>query len=1102
MMKFEGKIRIKNKMKPSTMVLFLTFVLLLSHGSLISIGQAEDAVSSATFMHTPHLSRCSVCPGEIEVEKTVWNNSSGSWSQSTIVSEGEIVVFHVSIYNPYDDYLIHFGGKVLDILPCNLRYINGSSTIYEESGWPNLEEVYWDENKVVWPQAPTIYPHEYLNFTYQAQGILCGSAFLKNNLTVIPGFLEHVCDPSDVIYNDGSMNVYDTASVLVTTMGAPTADFTYEPRFPLVNQTVWFNSTSFDMDGSIESYFWEFGDGGNSTQENTTHYYENIGEYLVILTVTDNDGFSDHTSKTILITTGEPVISYVYPEDNTTNVILLPPLIIEVYDADSSEIQIQWWSNVTGTWMVFAENSSAPNKLFTQKNPAFTSYNTTYWWGVSITDGMFWTNETYQFTTREEIIDDEAPILFADYSDQMGTTGDPLRFSIIVTDNLDDAAVLYVSVLWGENQLWNDTMQWNTSMNRWELTVDIPHNDTLCYYWFYMRDTSGNVGFLQGNYSPIPISDNDPPIIENILSTPNVQKPMQWVNISASVFDNMGVTRCSVQIWGPNGFTGLNESMIPLDENTWFYNQSYTAMGMYYFTIWAEDTSGNTYTSEQHGFNITNYPEKPRRPSGLTTVKRRTTAGYTTEGFDVDGDPIQFRFDWHAAGSHAYSAWSEFLETEELTLSNGNVSITMYHSWSQAGSYSVRAQSRDIYGAMSPWSDPITVRVIGTSTSRYTGEPPVADMSAGEPYEGFVNDDIVFDGSASSDEDGVIVSYVWEFGDGNTGTGETVTHRYTQSGSFTVTLTVTDDDNKKDSCTGTAVITQLNRPPETPSIEGETDGSVNITYTYTLFCYDADEDPIRFFINWDDGTLDTTEYVASNLSFYVSHAWKIPDAYFITVYAEDDENARSGTQMELVLIDVGIHFIDDVIKGYLLDKPQNGIFDLFHNNASDLRTPVERLENGSYLIDADGDGIWDYVFNPDTDRLTPYKEAPEDTEDEMDYTALCITFLILLLLIIVIVYLYLRRKYQQEKEKHERELERFQLDTEEEAAPKEKKPVAAAAETPDEDKTVKKKQTGTKTKKAKKTPAKKKTSKTTTKQTKGSTKKKPGKKPGSGKTTK
>ncbi|WP_256793606.1 PKD domain-containing protein [Terrabacter sp. Ter38] len=66
--------------------------------------------------------------------------------------------------------------------------------------------------------------------------------------------------------------------------------------------------------------------------------------------------------------------------------------------------------------------------------------------------------------------------------------------------------------------------------------------------------------------------------------------------------------------------------------------------------------------------------------------------------------------------------------------------------------------------------------------------PPVASFTAST-----VGRDLTVDGSGSSDPDGSIASYVWNFGDGATGSGETAAHTYAASGTYTVTLTVTDN---------------------------------------------------------------------------------------------------------------------------------------------------------------------------------------------------------------------------------------------------------------------------------------------------------------------
>ena len=53
--------------------------------------------------------------------------------------------------------------------------------------------------------------------------------------------------------------------------------------------------------------------------------------------------------------------------------------------------------------------------------------------------------------------------------------------------------------------------------------------------------------------------------------------------------------------------------------------------------------------------------------------------------------------------------------------------------------------------------------------------------------------EVSFDGSASSDPDGNLVSYEWTFGDGGTASGVRVTHTYDGAGMFEVELTVRDD---------------------------------------------------------------------------------------------------------------------------------------------------------------------------------------------------------------------------------------------------------------------------------------------------------------------
>jgi len=86
-----------------------------------------------------------------------------------------------------------------------------------------------------------------------------------------------------------------TGTGIVYTEGhPPVASFTYSPENPVVGEEITFDaSSSYDPDGEIESYDWDFGDGNSAQEEVVTHAYVEAGEYAVTLTVTDNDGLTD-----------------------------------------------------------------------------------------------------------------------------------------------------------------------------------------------------------------------------------------------------------------------------------------------------------------------------------------------------------------------------------------------------------------------------------------------------------------------------------------------------------------------------------------------------------------------------------------------------------------------------------------------------------------------------------------------------------------------------------------------------------------------------------------------------------------------------------------
>jgi PKD repeat protein len=76
------------------------------------------------------------------------------------------------------------------------------------------------------------------------------------------------------------------------------AGFSYDVKKKIAT----FTDRSADGDGSIVSWFWNFGDGETGTRQNPNHRYVKFDNYTVTLTITDNNGETDSTSVTVSVT--------------------------------------------------------------------------------------------------------------------------------------------------------------------------------------------------------------------------------------------------------------------------------------------------------------------------------------------------------------------------------------------------------------------------------------------------------------------------------------------------------------------------------------------------------------------------------------------------------------------------------------------------------------------------------------------------------------------------------------------------------------------------------------------------------------------------------
>jgi len=112
------------------------------------------------------------------------------------------------------------------------------------------------------------------------------------------------------------------------------------------------------------------------------------------------------------------------------------------------------------------------------------------------------------------------------------------------------------------------------------------------------------------------------------------------------------------------------------------------------------------------------------------------------------------------------------------------------------------------------------ILLLAASCPNVDTPPPVVNLSpvasfTRTPSSGDSPLEVDFDGSASTDPDGTIVSYQWSFGDGASASGVTTTHTYTATTtrSFTATLTVTDNGGKIGSTSRTVTVSAGSTPP-------------------------------------------------------------------------------------------------------------------------------------------------------------------------------------------------------------------------------------------------------------------------------------------------
>jgi PKD repeat protein len=308
-------------------------------------------------------------------------------------------------------------------------------------------------------------------------------------------------------------------------------------------------------------------------------------------------------------------------------------------------------------------------------------------------------------------------------------------------------------------------------------------------------------------------------------------------------------------VWdfGNGGGTGMNAS------------HTYSTAGNYTVTLTVTDDGGATDTATTT-IQVTTPPIPNQGPTASLTAtpsSGEAPLNVTFDGSnssDPDGSIVSYNWDFG---------------------NGGGTGINPSHTYNNAGTYTVTLTVTDDDGA----TDTATTQ-IQVNAAPVPNQPPTASLSA-SPASGDSPLTVAFDGSGSSDPDGTIAAYSWDFGDGTSSTVASLSHTYDVAGTYTATLMVTDDDGATDS---SSTVIQVNNPPvpnQPPTANftaGPTSGDAPLLVSFDGSGSDDPDGSISTYSwNFGDG--------GSATGINATHTYNSANNYTVTLTVTDNDGA-------------------------------------------------------------------------------------------------------------------------------------------------------------------------------------------------------------------
>lgn len=464
-----------------------------------------------------------------------------------------------------------------------------------------------------------------------------------------------------------------------------------------------------------------------------------------------------------------------------------------------------------------------------------------------------------------EILDSPPKVLDLGASAPLVHRGQPITFSVQGADPEDSPGKLAceVQVKASNDTLWTGVPGVSLTGASWEAGYTPSAASPLGPYDLRarLRDSDGLAGDWMELYGFFTV-ENAIPVMNSIeITAPSVARGASVaVQVRGSdMEDPIALLACSLQYKGPVG-NWVQVDGGKVSAGRWDFTFQPNAgfkTGNYSFRALLRDSSGQSSDWLYDNSSIV-VLDSPPAVRGLNlsngSIYRTQNVSLRIEGGDYEDKSsyLACAVEYRPASGADWS--SSFISGIVYDVRSSDwTCVFAPPAGAAAGSYEFRARLQDRDGVWGGWFAAETA--LGVQNN-----PPAAAIA---PHAGIVNENnpTTFDGSPSSDIEGAL-DFSWDFGDGATGQGPTVSHAYAQGGPRTVTLTVTDSDGARSE---SRLQLRVNRLPVAAAVYKQAGGVHDYRVRFNGTLSTDPEGPVSAYV-WDfDVSKDTNgDGVADN----------------------------------------------------------------------------------------------------------------------------------------------------------------------------------------------------------------------------------------------